>query len=653
VNLRIGPYVCAEWTYGGIPVWVGLKPGAKMRCTNKAWQDAMQAWFQTVVAKAAPFFAPNGGPVVMVQVENELHTDDTAYVNWCGTMAQSVLAANSVSVPLIMCNGQTSNLTINTCNGPSCVDFIESNGQSGTILKTQPALWTEDEGGFQLWGESPSFPTNYFWGRSIAEQAYETLRWFARGGSHVNYYMWTGGNNIARWAGNGITNFYSVDAPLCPDLLRHEVKWAHFQAMHAALARHAGALLHSSAQLGNAFTVPYFDGSNWVNGTQQLGWRYTAGASEKEGIVFIENQFSGQLFVQYQQRQYPIQGTSVLMLDAASGDVVFDSAAVTQGENHRVNTPVQQQLTWRVWQEPLQGQLVKQQPAVQGASPVEQGAAAARLGDGTFNPYMVYTTHVALPATPAVQQIVINTWQSTAATVFLNNSLQGSAGNAEHDGTQNKLTVMLSVPQGGGVFTLDIALHTLGMNNFFPSGANPIKAGIMSIDFPLGGSVLPSTTAWSQRKGLLGEALGAFKASTADPAVKWGAPSKQPATAQAPLAWIWANFTTPAQPKAAIAQRYAVALDLSGLSRGQFWVNGVDLGVFWNIERNDGSGRSTQRLYHVPLDVLAPVGSPNELVAVAVAAGSAPEEVVVVVSSMQQGPPSPPVDPYLQSACDM
>ncbi len=640
-------------------MWVGLKPDVKMRCTNEPWQSAMQSWFDTVVAKAAPHFAPNGGPIVMVQVENELHTHDDAYVNWCGTMAQSVLQRHQVPVPLIMCNGQTSPLTINTCNGPSCVDFIQSNGQSGTILKTQPALWTEDEGGFQLWGESPAFPTNYFWGRSIAEQAYETLRWFARGGSHVNYYMWTGGNNIARWAGNGITNFYSVDAPLCPDLLRHDVKWAHFAAMHAALAQYAGVLMQSPAQLRNSFTVPYFDGTAWVNGTQQIAWLYAEEGTSKSGLVFIENQFSGPLFVQYRQRKYPIQATSVLMLDAASGEVVFDSAAVQQGATHRVNTPVQTDLTWRVWQEPLQGPLVSSQATVQAASPVEQGAACAQLGSGAFEPYMVYTANATLPATPSSQQMVIDTWQATAVTVFLNGTLQGTAANSEHDGTPNVLNVPLTLPQhlkraegGDFVFRVDIVLHTLGMNNFFPSGADPVTAGIVNVSFPLGGAVVPGSEAWSQRKGLLGQVLGAYRGGSANPAVQWGPASTHP-VAEEPLTWMWANFTSPAPPVGAAGGVYAVSLDLSGLSRGQFWVNGEDLGVFWDVERNDGSGRPTQRLYHVPLDLLKPVGQLNELVAVAVAPGSAPQEVAVVVSSTQAGPPSPPVDPYLQSACDM
>lgn len=37
VNLRIGPYVCAEWTYGGIPAWLGQKPGTP-RAAQTLWR---------------------------------------------------------------------------------------------------------------------------------------------------------------------------------------------------------------------------------------------------------------------------------------------------------------------------------------------------------------------------------------------------------------------------------------------------------------------------------------------------------------------------------------------------------------------------------------------------------------------------------------
>jgi beta-galactosidase GanA len=74
VNLRVGPYVCAEWTYGGIPAWLGQKPGVKFRQTNAVWQPAMKKFFGQIIDLMADgsFFASQGGPIMLVQVENEL-----------------------------------------------------------------------------------------------------------------------------------------------------------------------------------------------------------------------------------------------------------------------------------------------------------------------------------------------------------------------------------------------------------------------------------------------------------------------------------------------------------------------------------------------------------------------------------------------------
>ena len=191
VNLRIGPYVCAEWTYGGIRR-LGLKPGVAFRQTNKLWQDAMEKWFALVVRRMAEasLFATSGGPIVLVQVENELQPTDKDYVAWCGAMAARALAAAGASVPVTMCNGETANSTINTCNGNDCSDFLEKHGQSGRILVDQPALWTENEGGFQVWGvelrRPARSPTS---GAAVADQALSVMKWFARGGSHMDYYM--------------------------------------------------------------------------------------------------------------------------------------------------------------------------------------------------------------------------------------------------------------------------------------------------------------------------------------------------------------------------------------------------------------------------------------------------------------------------------
>jgi beta-galactosidase len=70
--------VCAEWTYGGIPAWLGQKEGVLFRQTNSVWQPAMEKWFGKIIdlMAAGNFFATQGGPIVLVQVENELPKTD-------------------------------------------------------------------------------------------------------------------------------------------------------------------------------------------------------------------------------------------------------------------------------------------------------------------------------------------------------------------------------------------------------------------------------------------------------------------------------------------------------------------------------------------------------------------------------------------------
>ena len=66
-----------------------------------------------------------------------------------------------------MCNGLSAENTILTCNAISeGVDFLERHGFNGRVQIDQPAMLTEFEGGFQIWGEDPHNPSDYFWGVS-------------------------------------------------------------------------------------------------------------------------------------------------------------------------------------------------------------------------------------------------------------------------------------------------------------------------------------------------------------------------------------------------------------------------------------------------------------------------------------------------------
>ena len=136
VNLRIGPYVCAEWSWGGYPYNLAEIPGVATRSSNAAWEAWMRALVLNVTAEFRSYFADRGGPIVLGQIENELHTSDQAYIDFCGELADET----GVSIAWGMCNGNSASNTINTCNSGDCTSFIESNGQNGKVLITQPAV---------------------------------------------------------------------------------------------------------------------------------------------------------------------------------------------------------------------------------------------------------------------------------------------------------------------------------------------------------------------------------------------------------------------------------------------------------------------------------------------------------------------------------
>src|SRR5690242_4273369 len=71
VILRPGPYSCAEWDMGGTP-WRFLKDGeVKFRTRDPAYMDAVQRYMKEVGRVMAPLQVTHGGPILLIQVENE------------------------------------------------------------------------------------------------------------------------------------------------------------------------------------------------------------------------------------------------------------------------------------------------------------------------------------------------------------------------------------------------------------------------------------------------------------------------------------------------------------------------------------------------------------------------------------------------------
>ena len=207
VNLRMGPYVCAEWDYGALPVWLNNIPNMAFRSNNDAWKNEMKRFISDIITYVEPFLAKNGGPIILSQIENEYDGNDQAYIDWCGSLVANDFA--STQIPWTMCNGRSANTTIETCNGCNCFDngWIDRHRQAHP---DQPLMLTEHWGHYQRWGEALGV-------RTTEDLAYSVAEWFAGGGAYNAYYMWHGGNNYGRTAGAGIATWYLNDVLLHAD----------------------------------------------------------------------------------------------------------------------------------------------------------------------------------------------------------------------------------------------------------------------------------------------------------------------------------------------------------------------------------------------------------------------------------------------------
>ena len=196
------------------------------------------------VVTEARLMAKDGGPVVMLQIENEYgnmehfypHTG-AKYVQWA---AQYALDKN-LSVPWMMCQQGEGVGTappkevINTCNGYYCDNWI---AKHTVDFPTQPHMWTENwPGWYQKWGE----PVPH---RPAVDVTFAVARWFAKGGTFMNYYMVFGGTSFGRDVGGPlIVTSYDYDVQINEYGLHAEPKYSLTQKLHQVLHSSASVIL--------------------------------------------------------------------------------------------------------------------------------------------------------------------------------------------------------------------------------------------------------------------------------------------------------------------------------------------------------------------------------------------------------------------------
>ena len=101
--VRPGPYICAEWEFGGLPWWIQTDDAIEIRCMNKAYIEHFDNYLDVLLAKVRPHLVTNGGNVIMLQCENEYgyYGDDKRYLAYL----RDGYRARGIDVPLFTSDG--------------------------------------------------------------------------------------------------------------------------------------------------------------------------------------------------------------------------------------------------------------------------------------------------------------------------------------------------------------------------------------------------------------------------------------------------------------------------------------------------------------------------------------------------------------------
>uniref|UniRef100_A0A1B0A5L0 Beta-galactosidase n=1 Tax=Glossina pallidipes TaxID=7398 RepID=A0A1B0A5L0_GLOPL len=216
IILRPGPYICAERDNGGIPYWLFSKyPNIRLRTSDPDYLYEVSIWYNKLMPRLQRYFYGNGGPIIMVQIENEyggFHTCDRDYLRWLRDEThkyvgdQALLFTTDIPDLNIKC-GKIDGVFATTDFGIDRVKEIEDIWNTlRSVQPNGPLVNSEFYPGWLTHWQEPNQ-------RRDANAVAEALRTILTYNASVNLYMYFGGTNFGFTAGANDWGFgkYAAD----------------------------------------------------------------------------------------------------------------------------------------------------------------------------------------------------------------------------------------------------------------------------------------------------------------------------------------------------------------------------------------------------------------------------------------------------------
>ncbi|MCZ2396600.1 MAG: beta-galactosidase [Chitinophagales bacterium] len=214
VLIRPGPYVCAEWDFGGLPTYLLKIPDIKVRGMDPRYMEPVRKYISRLAREIAPLQCTKGGPLLMVQVENEYgsYGNDKEYL----LTLRDLWVRNGIEVPFFTGDGATSYMldagtipgaAIGLDSGSDEADFALAKKHNPHV----PVFSSETYPGWLThWGEK--------WARPDTNSLKKEVEFLLKNKKSFNFYVIHGGTNFGFTAGANATSAVSYQ----PDLTSYD-----------------------------------------------------------------------------------------------------------------------------------------------------------------------------------------------------------------------------------------------------------------------------------------------------------------------------------------------------------------------------------------------------------------------------------------------
>ncbi|KAM5312233.1 beta-galactosidase-1-like protein 3 isoform 1-T1 [Glossophaga mutica] len=220
VILRPGPYICSEIDLGGLPSWLLQDPELRLRTTHNGFVEAVDKYFDHLIARVVPLQYRQGGPIIAVQVENEYGSFnmDEEYMPYLQKFSQQALLKRGIVEMLLTSDSEEDVLRGRVEGALATINLNAFRKDAFTSLynvqRNKPVMIMEYwVGWFDTWGGEHMVKD--------AKDVEKTVSEFIDSEISFNVYMFHGGTNFGFMNGathfdrhRGVVTSYDYDAVL-------------------------------------------------------------------------------------------------------------------------------------------------------------------------------------------------------------------------------------------------------------------------------------------------------------------------------------------------------------------------------------------------------------------------------------------------------